>query len=138
MVESFLKGGILLYAKEAIIKSSKAMGASDVSAGLLGGFGGGVAQVSVLGPCTFLVTAIVTGEKGVSTLEIIKKTWNTRGISGFYPGGTALMLRQGSNWASRQGFTEGFRGLIKKYKYNDDNKAKLTVWDEALSGIVGN
>jgi hypothetical protein len=47
MVESFLKGGVLLFAKDAIIRSCKAFGLSDVPAGLLGGFGGGVAQVTV-------------------------------------------------------------------------------------------
>ena len=59
----FLKGGILLFSKEAIINLCKNAGLSDISSGLIGGFGGGVAQVSVLGPCTYLVTASVTGEE---------------------------------------------------------------------------
>ena len=41
MVESFLKGGILLYAKEGIIRATKKAGLDEVSAGLIGGFGGG-------------------------------------------------------------------------------------------------
>ena len=41
MVESFLKGGILLYAKESIIRTTKTAGLDEVSAGLIGGFGGG-------------------------------------------------------------------------------------------------
>eukprot|EP01035_Chromulina_nebulosa_P004123 gene4123-5628_t len=40
MVESFLKGGILLYAKEGIIRTTKTAGLDEVSAGLIGGFGG--------------------------------------------------------------------------------------------------
>ena len=59
----FLSGGILLFSKEAIINLCKNAGLSDISSGLIGGFGGGVAQVSVLGPCTYLVTASVTGEE---------------------------------------------------------------------------
>ncbi|RYG64506.1 hypothetical protein EON64_13840, partial [archaeon] len=66
MVESFLKGGILLFTKEALIRATMTAGLDEVSAGLLGGFGGGVAQVTVMGPCTFLVTAAVMGDKSVS------------------------------------------------------------------------
>jgi hypothetical protein len=33
----------------------------------------------------------------------------SHGVKGFYPGGTAIAFRQATNWASRQGFTEGVR-----------------------------
>ena len=95
MVESFLKGGILLFTKEAIIRGCSSMGMNEVASGLVGGFGGGVAQVTVLGPCTYLVTAVVTGDKSVSLVEKISSTYKNRGIGGFYAGGTALILRQG-------------------------------------------
>ena len=136
MIEAFLKGGILLYSKEAIIKISKGLGAGEVTAGLVGGFGGGVAQVTVLGPCTFLVTAAVTGDKGISTMDRVKSTYAKSGIGGFYRGGTALMLRQGSNWASRQGFTDAIRIQMKVRLHNDKNY-KLSVGEEALAGIIG-
>ena len=56
----------------------------------------GCAQVVVLGPCTFLVTAAVTGgDKPVSVYTHTLNTYRTRGIAGFYHGGTALILRQG-------------------------------------------
>lgn len=45
MVESFLKGGILLFSKEALMRFSKGAGMGDTAAGLIGGFGGGIAQV---------------------------------------------------------------------------------------------
>jgi hypothetical protein len=135
MVESFLKGGVLLFAKDAIIRGSMSAGLGEIPAGLLGGFGGGVAQVVVVGPCSFLVTASVNAPKGTSMLSIITNTFEKRGISGFYHGGTALMLRQGSNWASRQFLTDLVRNQFKKRK--DDPKAKLTVYEEAVSGIVG-
>ena len=44
MIESFLKGGILLFSKEAAIRALHTAGVSDVPAGLMGGFIGGVAQ----------------------------------------------------------------------------------------------
>lgn len=95
MVESFLKGGILLFSKDAVIRSMTAAGASDVTAGLVGGFAGGCSQVIVMGPCTFLVTAAVTGDKSVSLFQRSADVLRTRGIGGFYQGGTALLLRQG-------------------------------------------
>jgi len=136
MVESFLKGGLLLYAKEGIIRSSKGVGMSDVTSGLIGGFGGGCAQVIVLGPCTYLITAKVAevaGERSISIVDRMKDTWKARGIKGFYVGGTALMLRQGSNWASRQGLTDVARELLKKA--NGTNK--LSVGEEGIAGTLG-
>ena len=111
------------------------MGMNDIAAGLVGGFGGGVAQVSVVGPCTFLVTASVTGDKSITMTQRIVQTYRTRGIGGFYHGGTALMLRQGSNWASRQGFTDAIRmWLLRRHT---EAKPKLTAGEEAIAGIIG-
>ncbi len=98
MVESFLKGGILLFSKEAIIRFCKGnMGLDEVSSGLIGGFGGGVAQVTVMGPCTYLVTAAVMGDKSTSLMTKVKTTYQKYGIGGFYHGGTALIIRQGKS-----------------------------------------
>lgn len=133
MVEAFLKGGILLFSKDAIIRLCTTAGASEITAGVVGGFGGGVAQVVVLGPCTYLVTASVTAPKGTSILGVAANTLKTRGISGFYHGGVALMLRQGSNWASRQALTDYARNHFKK----GDPKAKLSMTEECLAGIFG-
>lgn len=137
MVESFLKGGILLFSKDAIIRFTKSVGASDVTSGLIGGFGGGVAQVVVLGPCTYLVTAAVTSKTQISIFSQISHTIKTHGISGFYRGGTALMLRQGSNWASRQGITDFVRSTLKKRHGGNPQDVKLSVAEEALAGTLG-
>ena len=136
-VESFLKGGVLLFSKEAIIRVCQTIGASDVTAGLIGGFGGGVAQVAVVGPCSYLVTASVTGDKSIGMMERITQTYQRSGIGGFYKGGTALMLRQGSNWASRQGLTDIIREQLKKRHPGDPKKVKLSTAEEALAGIFG-
>ena len=133
MVESFLKGGILLFAKEGIIRGCQTVGMGEISSGLVGGFGGGVAQVSVLGPCTFLITAAVTGDGKMSFYERTVTTYRDKGIAGFYRGGTALMLRQGSNWASRQGITDIIRNMMK----GDDKKKNLSVAQESIAGIIG-
>ena len=136
MVESFFKGAILLFTKDAVMRASTNIGANEVSAGLIGGFFGGVSQVSVIGPCTFLVTAAVTGDKSITTLQRVKSTYSAQGLPGFYRGGAALMMRQGTNWMSRQGFTDAIRVGLKNY-FHGDKSAKLTVSEEILAGIVG-
>lgn len=140
LVESFLKGGILLFSKEAIIRSCLSAGMGEVSAGVVGGFGGGVSQVTIMGPCTFLVTAAVTGDKSVSLWQRVVGTYQKQGIKGFYHGGTALIFRQGTNWASRQSFTDAARTMFKKGHVGKDESTKnvkLSLWEEAMSGIIG-
>ena len=88
LVESASKGAVLLYAKEApnrfdsslsvtfapfrlafivhtpsqvINDACVGVGIGPTAAGFLAGGGGGVCQTVVMGPCTFLVTAVVTG-----------------------------------------------------------------------------
>jgi len=139
MVESATKGAILLYAKEAILQSMEVGGFSPGFSGICAGAGGGLAQVSVMGPCTFLVTAVVTG-KDVSVMKKASEVWAAQGIKGFYPGGVALAFRQSSNWASRQGFTEIIRDYAKSYRAaagSDFRQHKLSKTDEALCGLSG-
>lgn len=59
MVESATKGAVLLVSKEAIKDTASAAGLSPFTSALLGGAGGGIAQVSVMGPCTYLVSPIM-------------------------------------------------------------------------------
>jgi hypothetical protein len=136
MVESASKGAILLFSKEAISDSLLTAGVGQSATGFLAGAGGGVCQVVVMGPCTFLVTGAVTGDRSVSTMQRIHKVYGAHGLKGFYPGGTAIAFRQATNWASRQGFTEIVRGQFKIF-FHGDKDAKLTVAQEAGAGIVG-
>merc|ERR1719265_1302527 len=86
MVESASKGAVLLFSKEAINGSLLGAGMDPVLAGLSAGAGGGICQVAVMGPCTFLVTAAVTSkDSNSSSSALIKKTWAEKGIKGFYP-----------------------------------------------------
>jgi hypothetical protein len=48
-----------------------------------------------MGPCTFVVTAVVTGGKDVAVGNVIRETWAKKGIKGFYPGGTGLFKGKG-------------------------------------------
>jgi len=90
-----------------------------------------------MGPCTFLVTAAVTGGKHVSVFSKASEVWASKGIKGFYPGGTAIAFRQATNWASRQGFTEAVREQFKVLLHDGDKTAKLSVAQEAWAGIIG-
>ncbi len=136
MVESASKGAVLMLSKELIKDSCISMGIGNTTAGFLAGAGGGVCQVTVMGPCTFLVTSVVNGKKGASLGAQISSTWKAHGLVGFYPGGVAIAWRQATNWASRQGFTDLARSLIAKHVHGDA-QAKLTVREEVSAGIIG-
>jgi hypothetical protein len=114
-------------------------GTDPFLAAILAGAGGGVCQTVVMGPCTYIVTAAVTGggtgpKKG--TLTIVSETYARAGIRGFYPGGSAIAFRQATNWASRQGLTEGIRLATREQKYGDRD-ARLSTNDEILCGVAG-
>jgi len=141
MVESASKGAVLLFAKEGIKDSCLGAGMNPTAAGFVAGAGGGICQTSVMGPCTFVVTAMVTNtsgkKKGIGS--ILSEAWAKNGIKGLYPGGTAIAFRQATNWASRQGFTDAWRGVMLS-SFHDKKKnpdAKLTVQQEVMSGMLG-
>eukprot|EP00746_Dinoflagellata_sp_MGD_P122199 gnl/MRDRNA2_/MRDRNA2_57141_c0_seq1.p1 gnl/MRDRNA2_/MRDRNA2_57141_c0~~gnl/MRDRNA2_/MRDRNA2_57141_c0_seq1.p1 ORF type:complete len:309 (+),score=66.51 gnl/MRDRNA2_/MRDRNA2_57141_c0_seq1:82-927(+) len=137
MVESALKGAILLFSKEAILNSSQQMGVGKTASGFLAGAGGGICQTTVMGPCTFLVTAVVTGDKNTNVGSMAAGVWKEKGIKGFYPGGTAIAFRQASNWASRQGLTEWARGMIISTRHGGAPDYTLTKGEEAMAGCIG-
>jgi len=137
MVESATKGAVLMVSKERINDAARAAGVSPFLSGIVAGAGGGVCQVVVMGPCTYLVTATVTGaDQSRSILAIARETFAKAGVRGFYPGGTAIAFRQATNWASRQGFTEKSREVIAAAAHGD-KQAKLSVSQEAAAGVVG-
>ena len=134
MIESFSKGAVLLYSKEVLRSSLIPIFGDGGLTGSLAGAGAGVCQVSVMGPCTFLVTSAVTStNKNESVIKKAGEVWRAQGIKGFFPGGTPLALRQASNWASRQGVTDAFRAYLQdRYKTK-----KLSNAQEILAGTVG-
>lgn len=136
MVESASKGAILMVSKEALNESLLGAGTSPALAGALAGAGGGVCQVSIMAPCTFLVTGAVTGDKSITTWERARRTYAAKGIAGFYPGGTAIAFRQATNWASRQGFTEAARDRLKVTLHGRSD-ATLSRSQEVAAGVIG-
>jgi len=136
MLESGSKGMILMYAKEGINESLLNAGIGPTLAGIVAGAGGGIAQVSVMGPTTYLVTGAVIAP-GVPMMTRVRETYVRGGVAGFYPGGTAIAFRQATNWASRQGLTEFVRGRFKVAFHDGDVDAKLTRGQEVGAGIVG-
>uniref|UniRef100_A0A7S0NII4 Mitochondrial carrier family n=1 Tax=Micromonas pusilla TaxID=38833 RepID=A0A7S0NII4_MICPS len=135
MFESGSKGMILMYAKEGINDNLRRAGVGPTLAGVLAGAGGGIAQVSVMGPCTYLVTGAVNNP-GVPLTRRIAETYARGGLKAFYPGGTAIAFRQATNWASRQGFTEFIRHRMKVALHGDQN-ARLTKAQEVGAGVIG-
>eukprot|EP00051_Salpingoeca_urceolata_P007166 m.95169 g.95169 ORF g.95169 m.95169 type:complete len:408 (-) comp15144_c0_seq2:66-1289(-) len=138
MVESASKGAVLMFSKEFIKESCIGVGMTPTASGFIAGAGGGVCQVTVMGPCTYMVTTLVNGGPNVSITNHIAHTWKTHGIRGFYPGGVPIAFRQATNWASRQGFTDATREVFKRTLYPDNPAtARLSVPQEALAGIIG-
>lgn len=133
MVESASKGAVLLFAKEGIMNVVKPMDLGNTMTGVIGGAGAGVCQTTVMGPCTFVVTAVVTGSKDTSVGKTVSDTWAQKGIKGFYPGATAIAARQASNWAMRQGFTEFVMDQMKSFT----GQEKLSMGQQALCGAAG-
>lgn len=136
MIESATKGAVLMISKESIRDAASKAGLSPFSAALVGGAGGGLCQVVVMGPCTYLVTAAVTGGGSTSTLTLARETFARNGVQGFYKGGSAIAFRQMTNWASRQGLTEWVRIRARNMLYGDAN-AKLSRPEELWCGVFG-
>ncbi|KAL8275599.1 hypothetical protein Esti_000550 [Eimeria stiedai] len=158
LVESASKGALsvstlalllLLLLQEAILRGCSSMGVPSKWGGFLAGAGGGACQTVVMGPCTFAVTALVNGEKGLRLGDTLKHAFKSQGVRGLYPGGSAIALRQMTNWASRQGFTEVARDKLLNRKrqrmqqqqlqqlQQQPQILKLSVGEELLSGCVG-
>jgi len=139
MIESALKGPLLLVSKEAV--RDACLGASVPSwlAGSLAGAVGGVSQTLVIAPMTFLVTKKVSSTSDVGHVKLNAfETIQSLGIRGLYAGAVPIAFRQASNWALRQGFVDFFRTVMFKLKYaGDPTIKKLTKWDEVMCGIMG-
>eukprot|EP01067_Filipodium_phascolosomae_P007171 Filipodium_phascolosomae@DN5673_c0_g1_i1.p1 len=137
-VESGSKGAVLLFSKEAIFSWLQNCGVNSTISGFAAGAGGGVCQTVVMGPCTFVVTAMVTAKNAErSVVSVISDIWKKQGWKGFYSGSSAIAFRQASNWASRQGLTEFFRKRLQVWNSEKGRKSNLSVGQEALCGILG-
>lgn len=126
MAEGLFSGSVLLAAKEGIhtllsdyaspmLSKNVGLSLPPSFVGFLSGAGGGAAQALVMGPTSLIVTACVAAsnsEEDVSALEVVQRIIKERGVLGLYRGAPAVAMRQATNWASRQGFTEFVRPRI--------------------------
>jgi hypothetical protein len=127
MAEGLFSGSVLLASKESIhtflseyaspmLSKNVGLGLPPSFVGFLSGAGGGAAQALVMGPTSLVVTAVVAAsnrENGdVSALEVVQRIIKDKGVVGLYRGAPAVAMRQATNWASRQGFTEFVRPRI--------------------------
>ena len=134
MFECSTKGAVLLFTAEGIKEGCDSLGLHAGVTGFIAGAGGGVAQTIVMGPSSFLVTAVVTGGPNQTVAGTFSTALKNHGIAGLYPGGMAVAFRQGSNWASRMGFNELMKPVFASY-WHGDAKAKLTTSQEVVCGI---
>lgn len=129
MVEGIFSGSVLLAAKEGLhallseyaspmLSKSIGLDIPPSFVGFLSGAGGGAAQALVMGPTSLIVTACVAASNSeseeVSALQVAQRIIKEKGIFGLYRGAPAVAVRQATNWASRQGFTEFVRPRIRK------------------------
>lgn len=127
LVESATKGAVLLVSKEQILEVCNTLNVNKTTAGFIAGACGGICQSLVMTPCTFFITASI--DKQISYTQKIKSIIKKSGISTLYKGNMAMCLRQGTNWASRQGITEFVRNQLLQ------RKKKQTVEQELGIGL---
>ncbi|GAW83614.1 mitochondrial carrier protein [Plasmodium gonderi] len=114
LVESASKGGVLLISKEQMIRFCNDLNVNKTTSGFIGGATGGICQSFVMTPCTFFITASI--DKKINYKEKIFDIFKNTGFTTLYKGNSAMCLRQGTNWASRQGLTEWVRNFFIESK----------------------
>lgn len=87
----------------------------------------------VMAPSTLLVTA--SNAAHVSTWEVLQDVIKREGPLGLYRGGGAVLLRQLSNWASRQGITDAVRSQFLKAQ--PPGATGMGMGSEIACGIIG-
>ncbi|KAJ1564706.1 hypothetical protein HK405_014167, partial [Cladochytrium tenue] len=139
------KGAVLLFAASDLEYRSRVLGFSPAAAGILGGMGGGIAQVrgtyTTMGFCTFMKTVEVTRHKGgagaqKSTVQVAREIFAREGIRGINKGVNAVAVRQCTNWGSRFGLARIAEDLIRSRAGRDPNK-KLTDLEKIAASTFG-
>lgn len=71
---------LLVLLQETLLKLCSSLDVPGCYSGFIAGAGGGMCQTLVMGPCTFAVTAIVNGEKGLKISDKFREIVKTQGI----------------------------------------------------------
>ncbi|GJD12287.1 Citrate/oxoglutarate carrier protein [Galdieria sulphuraria] len=121
-IEASTKGGVLFLAQNEASSFIASLGFSQTISDTAGGVFG------------VEVTRDKTGAgKDLSTLQVAKEVFRTKGISGVYRGVTAVAVRQATNWGSRFGLARITETLFK----GKDKDRKLSKWEELGASVVG-
>ncbi|KAJ3307141.1 Mitochondrial DNA replication protein yhm2 [Kappamyces sp. JEL0829] len=135
-IEASTKGAVLLFtASEIEWATQYYAGASKSMAGILGGMGGGVAQVTR--------TRSVGVQK--SSLQYAAEIFKKEGIVGLNKGvnavGEALdltaALRQMTNWGSRLGISRIVESSLMNIRDPNDRKRPLSTAERLSASVVG-
>lgn len=132
MLEAFSKGAVLVFAKQYILDICIFAGMARDSfwTGAIAGAGGGVCQTVVMSPLTYVVTYGMKNPekfKDLGTFGVLQQA----GLRGCYSSAPAMMMRQASNWALRQGFNDAIAGQAKHVKGGN-----LTVPEKTLCAFL--
>jgi Mitochondrial carrier protein len=100
----------------------KKMGAPPTVAALAGGLVGGVAQAVIMTPAGLVFTALNNDRQTgtahrETTWGVVTRVVREKGVAGMFAGGRPMCIRQATNWASRSGFTEIARSVLRLSDY---------------------
>lgn len=143
-IEASTKGAVLLFVASEAEYRAKVLGASDFTAGILGGMTGGVAQAyATVGFCTCMKTVEITRHKMAAAGQKPPTTWQTfmdiyrrEGIRGINRGVNAVAIRQTTNWGSRFGLSRLAETAIRKVT-NKEEGQKLSAIEKVLASGLG-
>lgn len=140
-IEASTKGGVLLFTSSEVEYQCQSLGTSKVTAGILGGMIGGVAQAyTTMGFCTFMKTVEVTRHKEVgnprSSTTIAMEIFKKEGIVGLNKGVSAVAVRQMTNWGSRLGIARVTESAFQSLRSPEDRHKKLSVAERISASAV--
>ncbi|KAK9325937.1 mitochondrial carrier domain-containing protein [Lipomyces orientalis] len=143
-IEASTKGAVLLFVSSEVEYRALNVGANSFTAGITGGFFGGLAQAYLtVGFCTCMKTVEITrhkqaaaGVKPPSTMTVFMDIYRREGIRGINKGVNAVAIRQCTNWASRFGLSRLTEVVIRRVTGKADDKP-LSAYEKILASVFG-
>lgn len=133
-VEGALMGAAFMVASAATKTQVMKFGGSTLTASLASGVIGGIAQAVIMTPSGMIFTSLNVnkgkpGYENDTTISVIKRIVDEKGVKGLFIGGKPMAIRQASNWASRSAFTEICRTNLRLSRFG--------IAGEIASGAIG-
>ncbi|KAJ8099336.1 mitochondrial carrier domain-containing protein [Lipomyces tetrasporus] len=143
-IEASTKGAVLLFVSSEVEYRALSVGANSFTAGITGGFFGGLAQAYLtVGFCTCMKTVEITrhkqaasGVKPPSTMTVFMDIYRREGIRGINKGVNAVAIRQCTNWASRFGLSRLTEVVIRRVTGKAED-APLSAYEKILASVFG-